>query len=267
MPSKEYYNYGCLIKSDRKRFDQWYEENYHTAFNLREELAAYCCNDIDILSNAVVQMQQLFRRITSLDIFESKTIASAVMKHLRTNHLPSSEHLALITEKGYGFDRHFKQSTLARKYLAWYNHVNDVELRTSETEGGEMQIGGYYLDGFLESDNPNVQDKAIEVHGCFYHACPIHFPYDNMEVLDGKSAGYIRNRNKERESIIRDSGIDLEIVWECEIKEMLENNAEMRTFFDECFDSGAIRIRDAFCGLFEFNSFIYQSAYRRSNKC
>ena len=252
LPPKEEYNYGCLIKSERKRFDQWYEENYHTSFILSEELASYCLNDVDILANAVVQMQSLFRQITCLDIFQSKTIVSAVMTHLRTNHLPSSEHLALVTEKGYGFDRHFKQSTLARKYLAWYNHINGVELQTSETPGWEKKIADYYLDGFLESEDPNVRDKAVEVHGCFWHACPDHYPDDSMVVLDGKTAGFIRKRNKEREDVIRDCGVDLEIVWECQIKEELETNAEMRDFFDECFDSGAIKIRDAFFGMFQW---------------
>ena len=248
LPSKEDYNYGGLVKPERQRFDQWYEENYHSPFMLNEELASYCLNDVDILAHAVVKMQELFRQISNLDIFQNLTIASAVMDHLRTNHLPSSEHLALVSEKGYGFDRHFKQSTLARKYLAWYNHINGVQLRTSETRGGEKKIGDYYLDGFLESNDPQVRDKAVEVHGCFWHACPDHYPDDRMEVMNGKTAGFIRNRNKEREDVIRDCGVDLEIVWECDIMIELETNTEMRKFFDECFDSGAINLRDAFCG-------------------
>jgi hypothetical protein len=41
---------------------------------------------------------------------------------------------------------------------------------------------------------------------------------------------------------------DLEIVWECEINQMLKTNADMSKFFAETFDSGAIKIRDAFFG-------------------
>lgn len=249
LPPKEDYNYNGLSKTERQKFDDWYEKNFQSPFNLNEELAAYCSNDVDILAHAVVKMQSLFRQISDLDIFQTKTIASAVMDHLRTNHLPSSEHLALVSEKGYGFDRHFKQSTLARKYLAWYNHINGVELRTSETRGGEKKLGEYYVDGFLESIDPQVRDKVVEVHGCFWHACPGHYPDDRMEVLGGKTAGFIRERNKEREDILSNLyNVDLEIVWECDIMLELETNKEMMKFFDECFDSGAINMRDAFCG-------------------
>ena len=71
-----------------------------------------------------------------------------------------------------------------------------------------------------------------------------------MEVLDGKTAGFIRTRNREREDILRNLyNVDLEIVWEFDIRIELETNAEMRKFFDESFNSGAINMRDAFCGI------------------
>ena len=54
--------------------------------------------------------------------------------------------------------------------------------------------------------------KAIELHGCFYNACPIHFLLDNMKVLDEKSSVNIRNRSKDRKNVLIDSRIDLKIV-------------------------------------------------------
>ena len=83
------------------------------------------------------------------------------------------------------------------------NHINNVQLQTSEIPGQEKKIGDYYVDGFLESNVPEIRDKAVEVHGFFWHACKDHYPDDNMEVLDGKTAGFIRAKNKEREDIIR----------------------------------------------------------------
>jgi hypothetical protein len=91
------------------------------------------------------------------------------MKHFRTNHLPNSEHLALITEKGYGADKYFNQSMQARKFLKWYAHSNNLPVRDSESENWEKKIGPYYVDGFVKKeDRPigeQVRDLAIEFHG------------------------------------------------------------------------------------------------------
>jgi len=114
-------------------------------------------------------MQKLFRDLTDLDLFTFTTIASAVMADFRTNSLPSSEHLALVTEKAYGFDRFFKQSTLARKFLAWYSYKNNIELATSETWPGEKKIGNYFVDGFLDKEKRpeenNTKNLIVEIHG------------------------------------------------------------------------------------------------------
>jgi hypothetical protein len=176
-------------------------------------------------------MQQLFHEVTGLDILESKTIASACMKHFRTNHLPNSKHLALITEKGYGMDKKFNQSSLARKFLQWYQQEHDLILRTSESLNYEKKIGNYFVDGFTERDGQ--RPLAVEIHGCYWlfffdyivfknfsrHACPKHFSDDQIVCAGGTTAGEIRRRNLEREEAIREHA-DLEIYWECEINQM-----------------------------------------------
>jgi hypothetical protein len=229
LPSEDEYAPRGMIKSQRKEFEEWYSANKQNSFHLAEELAAYCTNDTQILLHAVVAMQKIFKSITKLDIFKSKTIASAVMKHFQLNHLPNSQHLALISERAYGLDRQFKQSTLARKYLKWFAIEWDVPIRTSETydhetkEFGEKKIGKYYLDGYvhrsIRKDGNNEQDLGIEVHGCFYHACPVHFPNDDQIMIDGTTAANVRRHNKEREVQIKEDAPELElrIVWECEV--------------------------------------------------
>jgi hypothetical protein len=117
-------------------------------------------------------MQQLFREITGLDIFLSKTIASACMRHFRTNHLPNSEHLALVSESGYGMDKNFKQSCIARKFLRWYEHSRNVNLRTSDSPEYEKKIAQYWVDGFIDRSKRPVghqnKDLIVEVHGCYW---------------------------------------------------------------------------------------------------
>jgi len=68
---------------------------------------------------------------------EAMTIASACMKHFRTNHL-KEEHLALVPERGY--DKvDGNQSLLALRFFKWYSEKYNVTVRTVNSEGGEKR--------------------------------------------------------------------------------------------------------------------------------
>ena len=98
------------------------------AFNLREELAAYCVSDVDILTHAAVACREIFMTITHFDVFQQCiTLASVCMDHYRTSHL-KAKHLGLVREMGY--EKHDNQSELALKYLRWWEEENpDVEVQ------------------------------------------------------------------------------------------------------------------------------------------
>lgn len=66
-------------------------------------------------------------------------------------------------------------------------------------------------------------------------------------MANGKTAEFIREKNKKREGEIREE-MELKIFWECEIREMITNDSEMKKFFEQCHDTGAINLRDGFFG-------------------
>jgi len=131
---------------------------------------------VKILLHGVIAMRNVFREVTGLDIVHFKTIASACMAHFRCSHLNSDEELALITEQGYGLDKEFKQSTLARKYLKFFAHQREEPIQDTDTRDpvnkrhiGEFKIGNYRVDGFIKredrKDGINDCDLIVEVHG------------------------------------------------------------------------------------------------------
>ena len=71
---------------------------------------------MQILTYALVKQRELFLETTGLDMLLSNTVSAFTMKHFRTNHIDSNESLALISETGYGLDKYFNQSDIARKY-------------------------------------------------------------------------------------------------------------------------------------------------------
>lgn len=158
-----------MMTKTKLKFEKWYDENKNNSFNLSDSLASYCYNDVIILQRGVLKMRELFLEITGVDILLCNTIAAACLKTFQHNCLPDSKTLALVGEKGYGQDKVFKQSDLARKFLSWYSHSNDVTVQDCESPEYEKKIAGYRVDGYVhKEDRPNgkqEKDLVLEVHG------------------------------------------------------------------------------------------------------
>uniref|UniRef100_A0A915LSZ5 DNA-directed DNA polymerase n=1 Tax=Meloidogyne javanica TaxID=6303 RepID=A0A915LSZ5_MELJA len=116
---------------------------------------------------------------------------------------------------------------------------------TAHSVGGEKKVGNFKLDGWVEERN-----LGIEVNGCAWHGCPKKscYPDDNMMLPNGMTAGKRRLKDYERKKFILEQGIDLKIFWECEIREMLENDRDMKEKFNNYLDEGPLEIRACFFG-------------------
>ena len=168
------------------------------------------------------------------------TIASACMKNFKLNHLKPKQ-LAIVPENSYS--PRPNQSLLALKFLDWYSEKHQIELRTALSINSEKKMGPYSLDGY------NKQRKlGIEVHGCYFHACRYCYPDDETRLSHNRTAGLIRDKNEERKEYLKRQLNKLEIYYECEIKNMLQRDPQMKQFFNDYIDAGPIQFRDAFAG-------------------
>lgn len=66
-----------------------------------------------------------------------------------------------------------------------------------------------------------------------------------MLLPNGKAAG---KQDKNRLEFIKRQNVKLEIYWECDIKNMLSKNREMKRSFNNFMDGGPIDIRSCFFG-------------------
>ncbi|KAL3074551.1 hypothetical protein niasHT_034888 [Heterodera trifolii] len=248
LPPMEDYYPGGLFPAERAKFEQWYAENRETGFELNEVIADYCKTDVQILAHGLVKMRQLFLSETRHDITDSVTIPSGCMKYWVQLAHYGKERVAIIPHLGY--EKRGKQSTIARKYLKWRAQEelqeNGRVLRHVESPGGEFKFGNYSLDGMMERPDED-KNLAIEVNGCYWHGCPSCFPDDAAIVGGGETAGALRARDAKR---TRDIALEfeVEIIWECHLNAMLEDNPAMKAYFDNCPDSGPIDFHDAFFG-------------------
>ncbi|KAL3095127.1 hypothetical protein niasHT_027946 [Heterodera trifolii] len=257
LPPREDYCPNQKKKADLQKFDDWYNNNMHQKFNLKEKLPEYCCNDVKILTHALVELRREFKQLTQrngkhggIDIlWQAMTIASACVKNFALNHLKPNS-LAIVPEKGYTPQQN--QSALAIKYLDWYSHVNNVNIQTAHSRYGEYVFKRegqvYQVDGYIKGTNGR-RDKIIEVNGCLWHGCEECFDDldDETKMPNGKTLREIREREEKKHEILS-RYVDLEVVWEHEINGKLKKDKQMREFFDNWKDHSPIKIRDAFHG-------------------
>nr|CAD2190267.1 unnamed protein product [Meloidogyne enterolobii] len=256
FPSPADYMADGMMPDKRKLFDEWYQQHSHEAFNLEEALASYCTNDVEILMAALIAFRNEFMEVSKreagqrpasakahegIDVLrEAMTIASACMKHFRSNHL-KVDHVGIVPERGY--DNIENQSKMALKFLEWYGEENNVQVQTALSAGGEKRVGNYHLDGWVEE-----QQLGIEVNGCCWHGCIQCYPDDNIVLPNGKTAGRQRELDQQRINFIKLQIPNIQVYWECEINNMLSKDRNMRRKFENYIDNGPIDIRASFFG-------------------
>uniref|UniRef100_A0A914MV79 DNA-directed DNA polymerase n=1 Tax=Meloidogyne incognita TaxID=6306 RepID=A0A914MV79_MELIC len=256
FPSPSQYLADGMMPEKRKLFDEWYNQHRHEPFNLEESLASYCTNDVEILMAALIAFRNEFIEVSKreagqrpasgkahegIDVLrEAMTIASACMKHFRTNHLKAN-HVGIVPERGY--DNIENQSKMALKFLEWYGEANKVKVQTAISAGGEKRVGNYHLDGWVED-----KQLGIEINGCCWHGCSKCYPDDSIVLPNGKTAGKQRELDQQRLNFIKSQIRQLEVYWECEIENMLKKDREMRRKFESYIDNGPVEIRNSFFG-------------------
>ena len=100
-PMKDYMPEG-MTKEGKDKFEKWYAEQKAKGvqFNLREELEAYCIDDVKLLPEGCLTFQRDFCKHTRFCPFKQITIASACNRDLRLNRM--EEIRCQSFQSGYG---------------------------------------------------------------------------------------------------------------------------------------------------------------------
>ena len=105
----------------------------------------------------------------------------------------------------------------------------ELTLRAALRSSG---LVGYRLNWTKAPGRPDIafpgRRKAIFVHGCFWHRCPVcklPLPRSHTEFWREK---FRRNQVRDRRKVkaLRDQGWDVLILWECEIRSNIERCLE-----------------------------------------
>jgi len=92
-----------MSADERAQFMQWHEEQKGKLFSNKDELQAYCMDDVNVLRQACCAFRNLFFKLVKMDAFrEAITISSICNKVFRTMFLKPGA-VGIIPRAGYRY--------------------------------------------------------------------------------------------------------------------------------------------------------------------
>ena len=261
IPPLPYYAPNTMKPEVREAFLAWHKEQRDNeyVFDFKEEIIKYCRSDVDILRKCCMEFREMLREITGIDPFEKcLTIASTCHEVYRTNFLKKDTIAVFQRER----ELKMKQSNMAVKWLSYVMERNDIHIEHVRN-GGEKRVGKYSLDGYCEEYH-----TAYEFQGCFWHGklrkmsdklekylctlfftgCPKCYAGETVNTVNGKTMRQLEEDTLKKICYLKDEGFHVVEMWECQLKKEIDDDEDMKRYFEEYELVDPLQARDAFYG-------------------
>ncbi|XP_032226591.1 uncharacterized protein LOC116609881 [Nematostella vectensis] len=170
MPDLRYYDLQGMKEDDARTLRAWHQAEVArgAVFNLQEDLASYCHQDVEVLKRAVLAFDELIMAAAGLHPFQvAITIASLSSRILRTKFL-EEKTIGLIPTRGYR--GHEVQSLKALQWLKYIEHLPTrctTSHRQPFDEHHDARASRAYARGGVASQSPGLQ---LRVWKCQFDA-------------------------------------------------------------------------------------------------
>ncbi|XP_068684293.1 uncharacterized protein [Montipora capricornis] len=242
LPPIENYDPAGMSTKERKEFLRWHQEltNAEYDFDFETEIEEYCRSDVDILRRCCLQFKQLMEEVCNLDPFKHcVTIASACNRVFRQEFLEENT-ITLIPVQGYQPAR--KCSVMALQWLSWIHHQKGDRILHA-LNGGEQRIDNNYVDGY----DP-AKKTIYEFMGCLWHGCDKCYLPDTVNPVNDTRMEDLLEGTIRKIERFKKLGFQVEVKWECEFKQELTTNLEMKSFIESLKFDTPLEPRHAFFG-------------------
>jgi G:T-mismatch repair DNA endonuclease (very short patch repair protein) len=230
-PDLEFYDADGMSPQEREKLIEWHTSKVTSGeeFNLDKELLDYCISDVCILREACNKFRSLIINVGNVDPFtECITLASVANKVFRRQFLKDNV-IGILPHNGYRYSNN--QSKIGIKWLISMEREYNTVIQHSGNAKEYRIETGQFVDGFATINNKKT---VFEFNGCYYHACPKCFPFNNT-ALNTDPTDTMRLRREKtlaKERTLKALGYDVVSVYECEFNEQLRNNPELKAFLD-----------------------------------
>ena len=232
LPEQSYFGVDFMKEKDFKEFDVWWKQRDSDirrgvcpTWNLKRELLLYCRDDVKILREAWLKFEERLANITGIvPGVNDVSIASYTNAVFRS--LVAPDTIGVIPSNNYV--KHVNQSRCALEWLIWLDQfylAGELSYSGKGADGEHrVDVGGkkLHVDGY------HAPTRCIfEFAGCYYHGCPICTLPDVKSFHNNKRNRELYVDFQNRIGNLRLYGYDVEVMWECEWKEMKETDADL----------------------------------------
>ncbi|XP_067671798.1 uncharacterized protein [Haliotis asinina] len=233
-PPVSTYDPDSMFPAERQAFLTWYDARVAegTAFDLDEELLAYCQSDVDILRRGCAAFRHIFIQQNDVDPFyEAVTLPMACMLTFRKLFL-EPRTIAIIPPQGYRPQRRYSLQCL--HWLNWIMHQHPGLHIQHARNGGEAGFDGgdgsrYTVDGY----DANTR-TVYEYLGCFWHGCTRCYKTGRCEphATLGTTPWERFHHTMYRLGVLRQHpDIDQVVTqWECDFLKEQKDTEDLRAF-------------------------------------
>lgn len=228
FPDQKYFITNGMSVNDKKKFEDWYAEqlNSKKVFNNRNELIAYCGDDVRILREGCVKFMLEFEELTTVNPFlEAFTLAGAVFI-VYTKQFMTPNTLGII-KTGYSDSL---QSVIGK---LWLLHV-EKQLQQQNTDPNvspQIQKEFRLRENLLVDGYDAGSNTVYEFNGCWWHACNECYPIESKELFEVPEEIEMLHRREKcqaKADKIKSLGYNLVEKWECSFRsELKSNNREL----------------------------------------
>ena len=124
----------------------------------------------------------------------------------------------------------------------WVHHQTGDRILHA-LNGGEQRIDGNYVDGY----NPE-KTTIYEFMGCLWHGCSRCYLHNTMNPVNDTSMEDLLEGTIRKVEHFKNLGFQVEVKWECEFKQELTTNPEMKSFVESLKFDTPLEPRHAFFG-------------------
>lgn len=283
-PALEFYTQSQKEGKRRGDIDKFWFEHKDQQFDFQKEFNAYCEQDVRIQAAAANAFSEIFAGIIKAqceklgveyvpgmcDPWCYNTIAGYTQVLFEAFLIPRTKED--IDSNNYPTLLNSQQRSKilsSRKEHMWLKWLNEprmqigVRVAVTPKQGLKVSLTGLNVDGFVPPDastilaRPDYKGKVYEFYGDFFHGNPKtqNTPAAKLRALKvlHLTPEDLFNATKFREQWLRDSGYDVEIIWESDWDNEVKNMdakmlKDLETFADELELKGPMNPRDALFG-------------------
>ena len=143
--------------------------------------------------------------------------ANSLYLYAICQEMPTGRYIRRKSADAFRPENHVKRYYAMYDWMNWLSYKTGKRIKHKMNQGQEFRIGPYYVDG--KSD----QNEIYEFMGCFFHGHTCQISKD-----DQRETKY--ENTMKRLEFLKQQGFKVITIWECEYRQQLRENEEMRAF-------------------------------------